>query len=574
MKKKANFIFPFILVQLIILNNLQFARGDSSREKIIHFNMHRVPKTMHTIISVDLAGVPLAKALSIVAGKGKFKLNYNRNRIPVNQKVSVKMNNVPSVQVLLEILKDTGAELKIIKGSHVAVVPKKKKSIVRGTIAGKVGERSIKRVIPGVFVQIENTGISTLSNDRGEFKIPGVPPGNYIVKLSAGGFKPVRRAAVSVNPGRVTDINVKMRENPFDIRETIDITAGYFHKSDKNPNSVFNISAEEVRRAPGTMGDVSRMLTSLPGITFITDDVAELIIRGGCPLENGFYIDNIEVPHINHTPAFGTSGGPYSAINPGVIRNVDFFTGGFSADYGGRLSSVTDITLREGNRKKLEQQIDVNTAMAGGVFEGPIANGKGALIISLRKSYLKFLQESGLMDFGNRIFDTFDSQVKLTVDINPRHKISLLNLYEHGSFNEYDQYIHIKDIRKFTQNTIGISLVSNWSERFFSNTSLSYSSVKRTDGEIYSMYSGGGKIWESDDAAAFFSLRNSNVLTVNQRNRFEFGFQVKHESDKLAHNIFQPGNLGEKTIKESRSGLHYFTTRYSLYLSYIAKPLK
>ena len=112
--------------------------------------------------------------------------------------------------------------------------------------------------------------------------------------------------------------------------EAVSVTAGYFTASEEQPVSAIQFSSEEIRRAPGSGGDVSRILLSLPSVAKVNDQSNALCVRGGNPIENTFYIDNIEIPNINHFPDQATSSGPIGLINVDFIEDVAFYAGGFS----------------------------------------------------------------------------------------------------------------------------------------------------------------------------------------------------------------------------------------------------
>lgn len=444
------------------------------------------------------------------------------------------------------------------------------KAIKSGSIEGKVSEDFRKIPVSGVLVMVVNKSLSTLTNEKGEFKILNVPVGSYNVKFSASGYQTIVLTDIIVRSDRITNLNVILQEDLLPLKETMEVTARYFHEDPKVPTSVFNLSPEEIRRAPGSVGGLGRMLKALPGITTRTDDINELIVRGGSPLENGFYIDGIEVPGINHIPFQGTSGGFYSALDPDLLQNVDFISGGFPAEYGGHLSSITDITLREGNRKEFDGQFMLSFFHVGGILEGPISKGKGSWLISFRKAALDLMRRMKLVLSTEEVLpDTFDAHIKFTLDISPKHKINALLFHVSGDFLENSpEYINI--LYQHKQDSIGINLVSTWSENFFSTTSLSYSSLTRIYGENYT---GGDDIWNAEDKNGSVNLRNSNILNLNQRNRLEFGLQLKHEFDKVDYigREFTDIN-GNVTPGYGNSG-NYNTTKLSLFFSYIGSPL-
>ena len=229
-----------------------------------------------------------------------------------------------------------------------------------GTVQGKISEEPGSRIIPGVLVTIVDTGFHTLSNEKGKYKFTSVPVGNYRIKFSAAGFGTIVETDVIVRPNLIAFLDVKMKEQLPTVKETVTVKESYFRKNEKVATGTVEISAEEIRRTPGTAGFLTRTLAVLPGVGFAgLDENTDLIVRGGSPIENGFFIDNIEVPNINHLPRLGSTGGPFSAVNPDLVQNVEFYSGGFSSNHGDRLSSITDITLREGNRSEFDGQIDL-----------------------------------------------------------------------------------------------------------------------------------------------------------------------------------------------------------------------
>ncbi len=565
MKKRLNFIFTIILFQLIIFNNFQIASGNGSLKEIKPDETKKIPNSLLKSISVDMDNVPLEKALFTIAKKGEFNLNYNRNRLPVHKIITVKMSNVPAVEVLQKVLNNTGTELRINKGGHFIIIPKKNKSNKHGTIVGKICESSNHKNIPGVQILLLDTKFFTLSDENGEFKIYNVPEGKYSMKMFSDGFKKVVKEDIIIRSNRITYIKVEMDLQLPQVREIVSVMG----KNDSNimfPARLIHLKREEICKAPGTIGGVSRTLRIMPGISSVSDINNDLIIRGGSPLENGFYIDNIEIPTINHLPKQGSTGGFYSALNSELIQNVDFFSGGFSSDYGDRLSSIIDITLREGNREKFKGQTDISMAIAGGVLEGPIKN-KGSWLVSFRESHLGLMRDLGF-DLDT-VPETFDSQVKLSFDITPMQKLRFLNFYSKGTFQEESRDLPILHNRRYNQNTAGINLTSLWSKNFFSNTSIFYTSLNRNDGEKFGPFDGNTDSWKLNNSEKYIGLRNTNFLNLNEKNKFTFGFRIKTESDRFEYLIYnQKDENNGSIIPIKRMNFGYRTTKYSLFFTY------
>jgi len=271
----------------------------------------------------------------------------------------------------------------------------------------------------------------------------------------------LKKTDVIVRPERITFINAELKMAAIETDE-ISVTAGYFPEYDEEPTSVVSFSYEEIRRAPGSAGDVSRILMTLPSIAKVNDQSNNLIVRGGNPIENTFYIDNIEIPNINHFPHQGASGGPIGLLNVDFIQDVTFYSGGFSSIYGDKLSSIMDITFREGNRSEFDGQLDLNFSGFGGVAEGPLFKNKGSWLFSARRSYLDFVVD--VFDVGSAVAPTYgDIQGKLTYDINANNKLILLGVFadDHNAPDREtgeENYMTHNGNQYLYQSTIGL----NW----------------------------------------------------------------------------------------------------------------
>jgi len=435
-----------------------------------------------------------------------------------------------------------------------------------GTIQGKVSEELGSRPIGGVLVRLLDTEWSTHSDEAGEFRLLKVPVGNYRVNFSCSGFGTITKTDIIVRPDRITFLDVKMREDLPWLKEAVTVEESYFQKDIEVPTSSHTMSAEEVRRLPGTAGFVERVITALPGVAVHgSDENADLLVRGGSPDENGFFIDQFEVPNVNHLPRLGSSGGVFSAFNPDLLQNVEFYSGAFSADFGDRLSSITNISFREGNRNELDGELDLNLFMGGMVMEGPIFKGKGSWLMAGRKSYVKLLNDMHILDIGNTL-DTKDLQVKVAHDFSAKHKINILNLLAGGSFRDFYLGDDITEDNAYSQNTLGINWKAIWADHFFSNTSLSYSFLNRTDSEAYPV-NGRDFHWQVKDLAQYFSLRNANHLFFANNNKLEFGIQAKREQDDI--HSYQHQYYDEKgdLVPAWERDFDYRTTKSSGYAS-------
>lgn len=283
-----------------------------------------------------------------------------------------------------------------------------------GIITGKVIESETRALIDNAIVILLDTELNTATDTKGEFSFENLKYGSYMLKVIKVGYIPVIKSSIEVFSGKPLVVNVEIENTAR--TEEIEVQANYFQKkSDVNLSSV-NLDFEEVRRAPGSNEDISRMLQTVPGVSIAIDQRNDVVIRGGSPSENLFLIDGIEIPNINHYGSQATTGGAIGYLNLKFIRETDVLTGGFNSKYGDRMSGVVDIKLREGNRDSYINNFDFSFAGFGGVFEGPISKNT-TYLFSARRSYLDLLKGAIQLsavpkywDFNLKLHHKFDDK--------------------------------------------------------------------------------------------------------------------------------------------------------------------
>jgi hypothetical protein len=293
-----------------------------------------------------------------------------------------------------------------------------------GVINGKVTDKETQNPVPEAIVTILNTDIKTTTDSQGKFQFTNIPYGTYELKVSSLGYEAFIHTDVVLLSSRPTNVDIELLISNL-TTEQIDVEGKYFQRSTDVSTSSYNLDFEEVRRAPGAVEDISRMVQIMPGVSPANDQRNDLIVRGGSPSENLTMIDGIEIPNVNHFPTQGSSSGPIGMINVKFIDDVNFSTGGFSARYGDKLSSVMDIKFREGYRKRFLSDINLSTAGFGGIFEGPLFTQKGSFIFSARKSYLNLIK--GAIRLA-AVPDYWDFNLKAVYDIDKNTRLSLVGI--------------------------------------------------------------------------------------------------------------------------------------------------
>jgi len=394
-----------------------------------------------------------------------------------------------------------------------------------GDLRGVVRDIETQALLIGANVLIDNTDRGTATDSLGRYTIKDLLVGQYNVRFNYIGHQSVVKTDVIVRPARITYLDCDLSMTSVQTR-AINVTADYFARLTNQTTSAVTFTNEEIRRAPGAAGDVSRILMMLPSVAKINDQVNSLIVRGGSPMENGFYVDNIEIPNINHFPVQGAASGSIGLLNVDFIKDVNFYTGGFPAKYGDKLSSIMDIQYREGNRAQTDGQLDLGFAGIGGIGEGPIFSGKGSWMLAARRSYLDLLLD--LLNFT--VTPMYgDIQGKIVYDLNPRNKISLLNIFglDRNTLTKAqasEQDIAVYGYDDHTENTIGINWRKVWNKDGFSQTSISQNISKfRRD---FSEFGTDTQVVKLNSNEEEYHLRNMNRFRLSDIQSIEFGLDA------------------------------------------------
>jgi hypothetical protein len=292
-----------------------------------------------------------------------------------------------------------------------------------GTLRGIV-TTSTQEPAPDVAICLVETGRCAVTDAQGTFTLADVRAGRYRLEIVATGQLPLT-SSVDVRAGLEATVEVTLPDSGA-LQETVTVSAPQFVTAEEVKNSAFLVSSSEILRSAGALQDVTRYVQTLPGVVIASNDFRnDLIVRGGSPLENLYIVDNVEIPNINTFANFASAGGTVSILDAQLIQDVTFLTGGFPASYGNRTSSVLQTTLREGSRERVTGRATVGFAGAGVVAEGPLPGQRGSWIVSGRRSFLDlFTDDVGIG--GVPVQYTLNG--KLVVDINPRHRLWLLNV--------------------------------------------------------------------------------------------------------------------------------------------------
>lgn len=290
-------------------------------------------------------------------------------------------------------------------------------------VKGTVIDKSSRQPLEFINVMIVGLNKGGVTNAEGKFSIGQVPPGIYRLQASAIGYKTVTTPEYILST-RDLHIQIEMEENQTEL-EGVTVTASPFRRDIESPVSLRIIGLQEIEKSPGANRDISRIVQSYPEVAFSPIGYRnDLIVRGGSPSENRFYLDGVEIPNINHFSTQGASGGPVGILNADLIREVNFYTGAFPTDKGNALSSVLDFKLRDGDMERNSLKATLGASEVSLASNGHLGK-KTSYLVSVRQSYLQFLFDM----LGLPFLPTFtDAQFKLKTRFDARNELTVLGL--------------------------------------------------------------------------------------------------------------------------------------------------
>jgi hypothetical protein len=350
------------------------------------------------------------------------------------------------------------------------------------TVRGFVYDKANGEPVIFTNVYLFQTSYGAATDVNGYFIITRVPPGEYTLMVSYLGYDTLR-LPIRVSAGEIITKQLYLQESVITLR-TVDVSARYQEARTETQTSLVKITPKEISQIPAIGGqpDLAQYLQVMPGIVFTGDQGGELYIRGGSPIQNKVLMDGVTIYKAFH------SIGLFSVFETDIIRNADIYTGGFGAEYGGRISSVMDITTRDGNRQRFSGKTGVSTLGANLLLEGPFKkvsedNGFSAgFILSAKGSYLEQSSKTlySYVDTAGLPFNFLDLYGKISLHAGNGSKI---NFY---GFHYKDQVNNYKALSDFNWNSTGIGanfLVIPGNSPFLMKGHVAYSdySISLTD---------------------------------------------------------------------------------------------
>jgi len=293
-----------------------------------------------------------------------------------------------------------------------------------GQITGRVYNHKNNEPVPFVNIIIDgNPAQGATSDPDGKYILRNIAPGYIRLVATSVGFKKYLSGDVLITNAKITDLDIALEELVTTLT-TVEVKPSALTRSEDVPLSVQKLTIQEIERSPGSNRDISKAIQSLPGVASFPTFRNDVIVRGGGPSENRFYLDGIEIPYLNHFSTQGSSGGPVGIINVDFIREVQLYSSAFPTTRGNALSSVMDLRQIDGNRERLGGRLSVGSSDFALTLNGPVTRNS-TVIFSVRRSYLQLLFSLLKLPF----LPTYnDYQFKYKIDLGRQNQISVISI--------------------------------------------------------------------------------------------------------------------------------------------------
>ena len=293
----------------------------------------------------------------------------------------------------------------------------------QGTIKGRVYSAKTNEPLEFATVQVRGADAGARTDVQGRFVITGVKPGFVRLLVRMVGYETTLSEELQVLGNQTSFIDIALSEEATSLKEVL-VRPKVFLKRAESPLSLQTLGLKQIEKSAGANRDVSKLVQTLPGVGATDPNRNDLIVRGGGPSENVFYLDGIEIPVINHFATQGASGGVVGMINPDFVREINFYSGAFPANRPGALSSVMEIKQRDGDADRMHLKASVGASDAALTVEGPLGS-KASFIASARQSYLQWLFKAIKLPF----LPTYnDFQLKYKCRLDAQHELTLIGI--------------------------------------------------------------------------------------------------------------------------------------------------
>jgi hypothetical protein len=294
------------------------------------------------------------------------------------------------------------------------------------SITGEVIDKISRKPLAAATISIWKTKQYTITDSAGRFIFSDLPGGVYMISADLLGYKKYISYEIMLSIGNEYII-IELEEESIKLEQiVVRPEADPFKKIRESPLSQINIGIREIERNPGSNRDISKVISSFPGVSTVTGNSErnDILVRGGSPSENKFFLEGVEIPTINHFSTQGSTGGVTGIIDAGLLRDADFYTGSFPVNKGNALSSVLDLRFKDGDLTGNTLKFTLGASEAGINSIGHISENTG-YVASARISYLQFLFKALKLPFLPQFTD---AQFKVKTRFKGNQELTFIGL--------------------------------------------------------------------------------------------------------------------------------------------------
>jgi hypothetical protein len=433
-----------------------------------------------TKITLSVSNQPLSVVCDLLEKQYGIHFSYSRDVVSLQRRVTINVQQQPLRRVMEMLFSDDGIQFKRIGEQLVLTV----KHVPSRTINGFVEDSRTGEKLIGATIYSSRLQVGTVTNQYGFYSLT-TEKDTLGLTVSYIGYEPQH---LSLKDKDNRQINIQLI--PTNTLQEVEVTDNLPGLQEQTQMSKVNVALSQVKTMPRMLGeaDVLRSIQAMPGVSGGMDGSSNIHVRGGSPDQNLILLDGTPVYNASHL--FGI----FSVFNPDIIKNVDLYKGAFPARYGGRLSSVVDISMKDGNMHSYHGEVSLGLLASRAVIEGPLIKGKTSFIITGRRTYVDLLTEDlarERLDLGEegrfRAF-FYDANIKINHIFSSRDRIFLsayggqdkANIARNMQFdslnNEPKRY---KELMNFSMGWGNQAYALRWnhifSPRLFSNVTLNYS---------------------------------------------------------------------------------------------------
>jgi len=390
------------------------------------------------------------------------------------------------------------------------------------TVSGFITRKDSEEPMQYVNVRITETKAGTQTNKKGYYVINIDSPGKYTLVATMVSYGKISLPVIIKETSDEVIQNIQMEKAAIELSK-VTVTASKSGLNEINtPDikvSTLTQTTEDILNTVAVAeADVFRSILTLPGVTPVSDFSSGLYVRGGSPDQNLILIDDIDVYNPSHF------GGIFSTFNTDAVESVELMKGGYPAKYGGRLSSVLDVTNRQGNRNYHQGVARLSLISANATLEGPwkIGNESGSYMGSFRRTYLDLLKKA--FDLPDYYF--YDGHWKLNWDISNTDKVSASMYFGKDNLDmDVGDKLHLD----WGNRTFSSQWVHLFTPRLFSHFVLAGSQFESNLDQT----SQNGKVFARMNSIDDITLKGIYSWVINNNHQVDFGMELKWNETKL-----------------------------------------